>query len=134
MLTHQEMKTWIDGATYKELLDKWRYTGIGEPFFRGETGRYYKKVMAEKRNEVGPDAAVSASKSIDNSSLEARLYLTPDQIKLAAIVAEHVLDGPDSVDKFAKELNIPVERLEAMYEALYLFLHGDGLEAGKGKG
>ena len=68
-----------------------------------------------------------------NSEMNIKLYLSPDQIKLAAMVAEHVLDGPDSVDKFAKELNIPVERLSAMYEALYLFLHGEGLKAAKGK-
>ena len=82
----------------------------------------------------GRKKATMADNYGKNSEMNINLYLEPDQIKLSAMVAEHVLDGPDSVDKFAKELNIPVERLSAMYEALYLFLHGDGLEAVKGKG
>lgn len=46
---NNKMKTWIDNATYEELLSKWRFATIGDPFFAGEIGDYYAKVMKEKR-------------------------------------------------------------------------------------
>ena len=60
------LKTWIDGATYEQLLEKWRYAPVGSPYFQGDTGDYYAKIMAEKKKEVGQAEAVSASKYIDS--------------------------------------------------------------------
>ncbi|KKM61249.1 hypothetical protein LCGC14_1533690 [marine sediment metagenome] len=57
-------KDWIDNATYQELLRRWRNSPAGDSIFQGEAGKYYSKVMAEKRNAVGPGAAVAASKAI----------------------------------------------------------------------
>ena len=59
-----QMKAWIDGATYEQLLSRWRFAPAGSPWFQGEVGRYYEKVMAEKRESVGHDAHVAASKNI----------------------------------------------------------------------
>lgn len=56
-------KAWIDGATYEELLTRWRLAPVGHLMFQGETGEYYKAVMLRKREEE-PDGGVGASKRI----------------------------------------------------------------------
>jgi hypothetical protein len=58
-------KQWIDNNSYEGLLQRWRYAPCGDPMFQGDTGQYYKEVMFRKRDEVGNDEAVRASKSID---------------------------------------------------------------------
>ncbi len=60
----EEMRVWIDQASYEQLLDKWRFAPWGDPFFRLEMGDYYAVVMAKKKAAIGHDAAVSASKSV----------------------------------------------------------------------
>ena len=59
-----EMRAWIDGASYEQLLCKWRNAPAGDLFFQGEMGDYYSNKMAEKRDEVGNAEHVRASKSI----------------------------------------------------------------------
>ena len=59
-----DMRTWLDNASYEELLAKWRNAPAGDPFFRGELGEYYRKVMNRKRAEVGNGEHVRASKAI----------------------------------------------------------------------
>lgn len=58
-----EQKAWIDQASYKELLAKWRFEPMGSPLFQDEAGRYFARVMEEKR-AAAPLEAVAASKSI----------------------------------------------------------------------
>ena len=60
----EDHKKWIDSASYEQLLSKWRFAPMGDPYFQGAPGDYYSKVMAEKREKVGGAAHVSASKSI----------------------------------------------------------------------
>lgn len=62
-MTDQEMREWIDHASYEELLSKWRFHPAGSPWFQGQIGQYYAEVMAKKRDE-DPDEAVRASKHI----------------------------------------------------------------------
>ena len=57
-------KQWIDNNSYEGLLRRWRNAPCGDPIFQGDTGNYYSKVMARKRDEVGPGGAVAASKRI----------------------------------------------------------------------
>ena len=64
MMTEQEMKAWIDKASYEELLRHWRFAPVGDPFFCGEVGQYYTKRMHERRAEEGNDVHVAASKAI----------------------------------------------------------------------
>ena len=64
MPTTDELKTWIDEAEYEDLLRKWRCAPAGDPLFIGEVGDYYTSVMKRKREEVGADAHVRASKQI----------------------------------------------------------------------
>ena len=59
-----KQKEWIDNASYEELLRKWRFAEIGDPFFTGEIGQYYAKKMDTKRNEVGNEEHVRISKKI----------------------------------------------------------------------
>ena len=63
-MTDEERKKWIDGASYSELLSKWRYAPAGDPFFRGEVGGYYQEQMTKKKAEVGDEEAVRISKSL----------------------------------------------------------------------
>ena len=60
----EDLKRWIDSATYEQLLSRWRYAPVGDPMFRDEVGKYYSEVMAKKRDEVGHEEAVRASKNI----------------------------------------------------------------------
>ncbi len=60
----EELKAWIDSASYESLLSKWRMAPAGSPYFTDETGQYYSEVMARKRDEVGPSEHVRASKAI----------------------------------------------------------------------
>ena len=59
-----EQKKWIDGATYPELLDKWRFEPIGSVLFQGECGDYYKRVMRAKREALTDEEREGASKNI----------------------------------------------------------------------
>jgi len=56
-----EQKEWIDTATYRTLLHKWRFAAIGDKMFRGDVGNYFSNVMAEKKKHVDP---VRASKDV----------------------------------------------------------------------
>ena len=47
----QERKDWIDAASYEDLLRKWRFGKVGDPFFKGDVGEHYKLVMNTKRGE-----------------------------------------------------------------------------------
>ena len=60
----QEMKKWIDAASYQDLLEKWRFEPIGSHWFEGETGKYFKEAMKMKRENTSPGEQVAASKAI----------------------------------------------------------------------
>lgn len=64
MKTCEEMKAEIDGMTYEQLLQKWRFSSIGAPLFQGEVGEYFTKVLNLKKNELSPEAQASISKSV----------------------------------------------------------------------
>lgn len=60
-----ENKAHIDGLTYEQLLGQWRFAPVGDPWFRGETGKYWGERMNELRNQPGGnDKHVAASKTI----------------------------------------------------------------------
>ena len=64
MTWEDDMRRWIDDASYESLLDKWRNAPVGSPLFQGELGQYYSKVMAEKRSKLAPGEHMAASKRI----------------------------------------------------------------------
>lgn len=57
-------KTCIDGMSYEELLRKWRFAKLGNPWFQGATGDYWGTVMEKKKNELKGYQAVAISKNI----------------------------------------------------------------------
>ena len=57
-----ENKAIIDGKSYEDLLRRWRYAPVGDPWFEGETGGYWGERMKELRAN-GADH-VGASKAI----------------------------------------------------------------------
>ena len=63
-MTTQEMLDWINNATYEELFRKWRFHPVGSPFFQDDVGKYYAKVFAERRKEVGDAEHTRISKKI----------------------------------------------------------------------
>ena len=63
-MTDQEMKDWIDSASYESLLTRWRFAKVGDKFFQGEVGEYYSNVMKRLRNEIPNEEHVATSKRI----------------------------------------------------------------------
>ncbi len=59
----EENKRHIDSLSYEGLLERNRYAPVGDPWFQGETGKYWLKRMAELRS-ADPSGAVGASKRI----------------------------------------------------------------------
>jgi hypothetical protein len=60
----KQHKEWIDEATYKELLTRWRNASVGDTIFQDDTGTYYAKVMAQKKALIPPEQAIAVSKQI----------------------------------------------------------------------
>jgi hypothetical protein len=59
-----QMKAWIDSATYRQLLAKWRFEPVGSAWFQGEIGNYYEAAMKEKKAELPSGVQVAASKAV----------------------------------------------------------------------
>ncbi len=63
MSIRPDIKARIDAMTYEEMLRRNRFAPSGDPLFQGDVGKYFIKVMREKRAE-DPGGAVAASKRI----------------------------------------------------------------------
>jgi hypothetical protein len=57
-------KNEIDSMDYRGLLSLWRFAKSGHPYFIGEVGDYYSKVMEQKRSALPPGEAAAISKEI----------------------------------------------------------------------
>jgi len=55
----EENKAIIDAKSYTQLLSSWRFAPIGDPWFQGETGRYWSERMAELRDNGADHVAAS---------------------------------------------------------------------------
>lgn len=58
-----ENKAHIDSLSHYQLLSKIRFAPGGDPWFQGETGKYWMEQYGKKRNE-NPGQAVQDSKDI----------------------------------------------------------------------
>lgn len=58
-----EVKAEIDDRSHYELLSRWRFAKSGDTMFQGESGKYWGKRMAEKKEE-NPGQAVADSKAL----------------------------------------------------------------------
>ena len=61
-LTEQN-KQHIDSLSYEGLLSRWRFAPSGDPWFQGETGKYWGERMATMK-AADQSEAVAASKRI----------------------------------------------------------------------
>lgn len=59
----KENKAHIDEMSHFDLLSKWRYAPVGDPWFQGETGQYWGARMRKLKDE-NPGGAVRDSKDI----------------------------------------------------------------------
>lgn len=59
-----QIKQWIDTATYHQLLYKNRFGKSEELIFQGELGEYFMDALKKKGNELSSGKKVSISKSI----------------------------------------------------------------------
>ena len=60
----QETKDWIDNASYRELLTRWRRGCCGDPTFQGAAGDYFRDVMFRKRDALSHEDQVKTSKLV----------------------------------------------------------------------
>lgn len=62
----QNQKKWIDGASYEQLMRRWRFAVPDDPMFIASTEvfGYYKKNMSEKRRKIGEHEHARISKKI----------------------------------------------------------------------
>ena len=63
-MTEQQMKDWIDAATYEQLLSKWRFEPAGSPWFQGKMGDYFSVALDKRRAACSPGEQVAASKNV----------------------------------------------------------------------
>lgn len=63
-MTNEEMKRWIDHATYEQLLAKWRFEPIGSPWFNVEVGDYIYQRMSQLRSRMSAEDHTKASKYV----------------------------------------------------------------------
>ena len=63
-MNFEQMKSWIDNASYEMLLSKWRFEPIGSPWFCNEIGDYFVETMKKKREEILYDEQVETSKRL----------------------------------------------------------------------
>ncbi len=67
-MTKQEIedaKRWIDSQSYVTLLHRWRFSPSGDVYFSNpEVCAHYVSVMSKKREVIGNEGHVAASKQI----------------------------------------------------------------------
>lgn len=63
-VTDDERIAWIDRASYRELLQKWRFEPSGSPWFSGRVGEHFAEAMRIAKQRTPAGEQVSASKQI----------------------------------------------------------------------
>lgn len=53
-MENKDTKEWIDAASYKELLKKWRFTPANDPYFENDIAKYLCEVMKQKGESLDP--------------------------------------------------------------------------------
>lgn len=64
MTDKEKLKAELDAMSYEDLLRLWRFGSAGSPYFQGTILMHFKKVIAEKRRQVGEAGHVAASKKV----------------------------------------------------------------------
>ena len=63
-MTPDDMKKWLETATYKDLLRKIRFEPMGSIWFKGEIGDLFMKRYTVVKKETPVEDQVKASKEI----------------------------------------------------------------------
>ncbi len=63
-MNEQEMKDWIDGANYRQLLCKIRFEPANSKWFDGKIGNYFYIRFSRVKSQTSTEDRVSASKSM----------------------------------------------------------------------
>lgn len=63
-MVNEELKKWIDDASYYQLLERNRFAPDGDIIFQGGAGAYFIEVMAEKKAKLSHGARVATSKAV----------------------------------------------------------------------
>jgi len=63
-MTKHAMIAWIEKASYRELLRKWRFAPSGDPMLQGEVGELFAIRMKDLRASVGDAEHTATSKII----------------------------------------------------------------------
>ena len=61
---NEETKQNIDSMSYQSMLSLWRFSPSGHPYFQGEIGTYFSKVMSEKQKQLPEGEHIRISKAI----------------------------------------------------------------------
>lgn len=61
--TDEDRINWINRASLEDLLRRWRFSALGDPFFVGDVGARFSIVLFSKRDE-DPEAWIAASKKV----------------------------------------------------------------------
>lgn len=59
-----EMFVKIDAASFWDLVFHWRHSPIGDPFLKGDIGRYYKEKLLRADRELGQEEARRISNEV----------------------------------------------------------------------
>lgn len=54
-----EIKKYIDSLSYGQLLNRWRFAPVGDPWFQDESGDYWSERMRELRKKGANHVATS---------------------------------------------------------------------------
>jgi hypothetical protein len=63
-MTNEEMKSFIDTASYTQLLHMNRFEPLGSPWFVGEIGEYFSHRFEELRSTMTDGELIGASKMV----------------------------------------------------------------------
>ena len=63
-MTDDEMKAFIDTASYEQLLQVWRFEPIGSRWHSGEVGEYFSNRFHELRETMTYGELVGVSKAV----------------------------------------------------------------------
>jgi hypothetical protein len=72
----EKNKQHIDSLSYEQLLYKFRFAPIGDPWFQGETGDYWSARMKHLSNQPGGQAShVRVSENIEQDELVDKIHI-----------------------------------------------------------
>ena len=60
----EQMRAWVDEASYEELLMRWRFAPSTDTIFHGDLGRHFVQTMASKKNALAISDQVTISKRV----------------------------------------------------------------------